>query len=185
MTQEPAGKKKRHRLLRCGLIVTVVGFVALACLLIASYALPGGVPGGWRWKDTDEEVSLLFFAHRGQLEIAKSRRPNQQQTEPARAADADLRKEAIRRVFGLTRRLISMRVNPPGSSYMSVPLWVPTIIAALPLAIWLLIVLDRHHRPRRGHCTKCGYDLRGSPDRCPECGSSVPARAEETTVEGG
>ena len=34
----------------------------------------------------------------------------------------------------------------------------------------------RYHRLRRGQCVECGYDLRASPERCPECGAATPSR---------
>jgi hypothetical protein len=57
---------------------------------------------------------------------------------------------------------------------LSVPAWFLTALLALPPIVWLVrrVKLQRRERRREGGlCPSCGYDLRASPDRCPECGT--------------
>ena len=54
-----------------------------------------------------------------------------------------------------------------------VPLWIPTFGFAA-ASVFLYIPLHRRHKRKKlGLCVKCGYDLRGSKDRCPECGAGI------------
>ncbi len=47
------------------------------------------------------------------------------------------------------------------------PCWALVLLTAVLPAMWI----RQRQRLKPGHCTVCGYDLRATPDRCPECGT--------------
>ena len=52
-----------------------------------------------------------------------------------------------------------------------VPIWFLLLFTG-PSGYWLTRRWWLHLQRRREHlCSRCGYDLRASPDRCPECGA--------------
>ncbi len=58
-----------------------------------------------------------------------------------------------------------------------VPLWIPILICGL--ILWFLHnpASRRRKRKKLGLCIACAYDLRGSSERCPECGVDFEASA--------
>ena len=62
----------------------------------------------------------------------------------------------------------------PPAWAIQIPLWLPSLLFGL--LLWLSYIPRRRKRKKLGLCIKCGYDLRASKERCPECGSTIDAR---------
>ena len=54
-----------------------------------------------------------------------------------------------------------------------VPLWMPALACGLIFFFSQHGGRQRSRRAKRGLCLECGYDLRGSSVRCPECGRAL------------
>jgi hypothetical protein len=64
-------------------------------------------------------------------------------------------------------RAIRGLAHAGGRMLVTLPPWVPCPVAAA--MILAPTMKRRRHAP--GQCRTCGYDLRGSRERCPECGT--------------
>ena len=87
---------------------------------------------------------------------------------------------ALAAVFGLAGSFAVEYLSPILFRATSLSLAAPGlgwIVGGVPGAILGLILLARHEtrldRKQRGLCAKCGYDLRGSTKRCPECNTPI------------
>ena len=64
------------------------------------------------------------------------------------------------------------------------PYWAIAGLAALPPVLVLVRRRRTLRRLRFGRCTRCGYDLRATPGRCPECGAVPGADPAATPAPG-
>ena len=72
--------------------------------------------------------------------------------------------------FQLGHGTIDVFKTPPAFTAITVPHWFAVLVTAVPTLLWLRGGVRRWRWGRAGRCRSCGYDLRYSPQRCPECG---------------
>jgi hypothetical protein len=56
---------------------------------------------------------------------------------------------------------------------LSMPWYYPVVLLAPLPALWGIGWIRRRRMHRPGTCAVCGYDMRATPGRCPECGTRV------------
>jgi hypothetical protein len=91
--------------------------------------------------------------------------------------------------FGLTtqRRFPTTAPSAPlndviGQIGIAVPLWFLTVVFGVMPVVTLVRSIRRARRYAEGCCPACGYDLRASVDRCPECGRAFSSATVASPV---
>ena len=78
------------------------------------------------------------------------------------------------RLYGIIAIMAYVAVRGGAPIWMSALICIPWLISVILTTVWMLRRFRRQERRRRfvlKKCVECGYDLRGTPDGCPECGA--------------
>lgn len=169
------------RLFNALVVVSLVLFIATGALWVSSYWKSLEV---YRDKTAAGEVSLI--SNRGIVAYWRYWRPPSRHSSPAENRSVNhlipmqIREQAIP---GFTFKQVWLALDlakPTEFTFRDrravvVAHWLlATVWSVLPV-IWL-VSSRRHRRARRrlrlNLCPACGYDLRATPGRCPECGTT-------------
>ena len=73
---------------------------------------------------------------------------------------------------------LSLSDRRSGFWMLAIPYWALAFPSAAAAAWAIRARRTRSAREKAGHCAACGYDLRASPGRCPECGAIAAGTSE-------
>jgi hypothetical protein len=79
------------------------------------------------------------------------------------------------------KRYTEVRRSVPGVGQgvmVIVPHWILVVVFSIWPVVWGLRWWRRERKLRAGLCWNCGYDLRATPGRCPECGEERTQMSE-------
>jgi hypothetical protein len=166
--------RRKRRLI---LAITCCTFVALSALLLLQSA--GLVrPLGVGWGD-NARARAYTVALQGPIEFRTASGVKQP---PPGKYEYGVQSLTVREGLGIFYQRFDMTAgrapqSPVLGTYTQLtiaPGW-PVLISLILCSLWVMLVIRQRRLARDGnHCQNCGYDLRATPDRCPECGM-IPA----------
>jgi hypothetical protein len=117
----------------------------------------GELPLGWvRWSDPSRSVITFIINGRPMF--------------PTRSGFAAGASKTIRLTPPLPSASFRWRFGGRMLLLVFLPYWLLAILFAAAPAFWAISFAKSLRRTPAGFCPTCGYDLRATPNRCPECG---------------
>jgi hypothetical protein len=173
---------------------TVVAGLSLLICLSAAGCLACGVKfdkrsGNWDFQHNDEGVGvvvsegMIYFVRAVAFANYVVLAPGQSENYGGNnASNKDWHYHRLKLAFrDTTQQVLGPDGTPVGPTrtvgffeWIQFPLWWMVVIAGILPAIWTASFWSSRVKGwPAGHCPRCGYDLRATPQQCPECGSVV------------
>src|SRR5665213_3130757 len=156
LSSRDVGSERGHMIIETGSI-QVTGSDAARAMLKRTYQQTAGV----RWIRTTPRDTRFPFRE-SMLQKIGFLFDRRQATWPSRPPSTD--KSVIR------------------ASEVVLPDWFLLLVSVILPIRWLVVFTRNKRQLRVGHCSSCGYDLRETPNRCPECGTIPPPPGAELTT---
>jgi hypothetical protein len=168
----------RRKLFWLAAVVSAVVFVLVCVLWVRSYWRQDTLAGYCardHWVEVSSGRGRVLLAHVSRDNLAESRLLRGYQAEVVYPEEPGARHTGAHRLgFGFYRHLSPPQLVGFNTTMLWLPDWLLILLSApVPLA-FVRRSIRRRNRAASGSCLRCGYDLRATPERCPECGA-VPA----------
>lgn len=148
------------------LILNVCAVLALAGLWVRSTFVADHLK--WRlrdqWQITSNWGTLFLFRHENEVFSIQSSY-GRTRAQPLGSSSPG------RRLLGFYYDHDVGTASPSITTVLGVPFWFLIGLGIVPLAVAFVRFRRDQAIRRLGLCQKCGYDLRATKDRCPECGT--------------